>query len=79
MDAYATQNLAPIVDIIFKSMKAFEERWNSRNEREQADFVGHGSGYLPKSGDVSALCQTCGNALVISYCCGKSGHIVQVY
>ena len=34
IDAYATQTAIPGVDAIFRAMKALEEHWISRNDRE---------------------------------------------
>ena len=58
MDAYATQDPAPQVALIFKATKALGERWNSRNEREHGEANeagmggggGGGGGYKPKTG-----------------------------
>ena len=36
-DTYATQTHAPTIDIVFKAMKALEERWITRNEREHEE------------------------------------------
>ena len=46
IDAYATQDPIPRVDVIFRAMKALEERWTSRNDREyeEANYMGRGGG-----------------------------------
>ena len=57
IDAYATQNPVPLVDVIFRTMKALEEMWNTWNDREigKANCVGRGGGggggdWKPKTG-----------------------------
>ena len=45
MDAYAIAQPPPAVAEIFISMKALEERWNMRNDKEvEANYMGSGSG-----------------------------------
>ena len=42
MDGYATYDFVPLVDTIFRAIKALEKRWNTRNERDhsKAKYVG---------------------------------------
>ena len=37
MDAYAMQDSLPNVGVIFRAMRALEERWNTRNDREASE------------------------------------------
>ena len=57
MDAYAITSPLPAVADIFNSMKALEERWNMRNDREvgDANYMGRFCGGGRGSGGGSGL------------------------
>ena len=83
IDAYATQDPLPRVDVIFRAMKALEERWTSRNVREyeEANFAGKSGGvssygnYKAKGSDPPKPSQ--GSDSRICYCCGRTGHFAK--
>ena len=83
IDAYATQDPLPRVDVIFRAMKALEERWNSRNDREyaEANFVGRSGGggsnggFKPKMTGRSE--SSGGSNSWICFCCGRTGHFAK--
>lgn len=83
MDANAAQNPLPTLDVIFRAMRALEERWNTRNDGEigEANYAGQrggggsNGGYKPKT-NASRKPQG-GSDSKICYCCGKSGHLAQ--
>ena len=89
MDAYAIASPLPPVAEIFTSMKALEERWNMRNEREvaEANYMGKfggggnaggsGSGGGSSSGwkpKVASNQRQSGGSEARCYCCGRTGH-----
>ena len=83
IDAYATQDPLPRVDVIFRAMKALEERWTSRNDREyeEANYMGRGGGgssygnYKAKGSGPPKPSQ--GSDSRICYCCGRTGHLAK--
>ena len=83
IDSYATQDPLPTVSVIFRAMKAQEERWNARNDREvgEANYMGRaggggsGGGWKPKTSGAPRV-SVIGNAK-ICYCCGKTGHFAR--
>ena len=89
IDSYATHDPLPDVSVIFRAMKAQEERWNARNEREvaEANYVGRsggsgggsgkGSGGAWKAKPAYTSGQSRGSASRECFCCGKEGHLAR--
>jgi len=83
MDSYASSEPLPSAAVIFRAMKALEERWIMRNEHEygEANYAGQSSGvrqpWSPRTGGPPKRQSSGAADSKVCYCCGKTGHFAR--